>query len=1251
MCDVVGLGPAAHYIVVGVDLNDRNLQGTIPDSISQLNRLQYFDVPTNKVNGTIPITFGSLTEMTHFGLSRNLMTGSIPISLRNLTELRHFAVDGNYFTGTIPNKLFRNYTRLNSAIFSNNLFTGTFPSEFGTMLDLVYLYFNRNHLSGKLPVNLSNLTKLAYLDFDSNKLTGTIPEDFARLDRLHFLGLHNNALTGTIPSFLNDFSKLQFVYLNNNHFSGCLPHLMGGLSRLLFFHAQYNDLTGTIPASFGQLHKLQYLYLNNNGLTGSVPAALSNLTNLQSILLQDNDLSGNLYNFVNPAKQLTLTTIQLSNNRFSGTLPDEVFHLANLTTLVAVSNCFHGSLPAAVCDNQRLFTLVLDSLRSNSRCSDFQIPGFTSSADKSKVFNGKIPLCLFQHPALNTLHLSGNGLSGILPDSLEVSGRLLDLSLSHNVLSGKIPANIQNRFWYNLDLSYNRFSGELDESFYERDRNLTFYFVVEGLTANYTEDPAHAALDLTNNRLSGRIPNSVSGMNNISILTANLFQCSLDKKSVPANDNQKRTYTCGSTSFDIPFYIWLVLFSVVLLVVATCWYWRKRFDSALGLTELVNNCKKWCKVLTKANGQTDEVNRKLGNIQYVNDIINAILKVTLVLILVIVVVCLPMYTSLSYYYGTYLHQYSYSISADFLSGEVPFVLQFILYTFLMLLLCACAWYESRRLHPPVVKNLQRSALSQSARLTPVGRHSVPKILTDRDMLFERFLVRFAFFIISVTVVLGVNIAFVYVALYEDSQVLFVAQILLSLFKVLWNIVCAPFLIRWTSNYLSSAGNHKVSSSNFFQLQVFVSLFNNIVIPALVVAVIEPSCFYNVLVPAKAESSHYVYAVCDKYAYQGCLKLTPQIATESYEPMFRYSYQCSSSFITYYAPAFVYVAFVASFVTPVVQFIALRVHAILPRGTYVFRVLDFCLPPVLKPVSLNSNETVRRNVFKPYFDSNLVLVTLLTYLGIMLTFGAVFPTLGVTLAGSIVSVVYFSKLKIGRLITQVIDTKQFVILDIIEKECAAVGTLAQLRDSLCMVVGFSCAFYMLFLFDTLGDSNGFDAAFWVIFVVPLFPVVVFVTIWCCRRYPTLQKFCCCFPGACDDMFSPRAIGAAADVNCSVSGSRGSEDAVATAEGVEMKAFNVQNSGGSDVSEASSSVWGGPDTAAAGRGRGGGGGRGVRFITSDSVGKPGTDGIAGTCSQQDMNSDALVVELSHVVNNLEEANGGDHEVISRLHASRV
>lgn len=97
----------------------------------------------------------------------------------------------------------------------------------------------------------------------------------------------------------------------------------------------------------------------------------------------------------------------------------------------------------------------------------------------------------------------------------------------------------------------------------------------------------------------------------------------------------------------------------------------------------------------------------------------------------------------------------------------------------------------------------------------------------------------------------------------------------------------------------------------------MQLFNLIIVPCLVVVTLSPDCFYTAIVAASPVTAHFEYKECTEYtAREGCLLYSNNIASVSYQPPFTYSYQCSSSLITYYAPTFVYMGLIVTFVNPV-----------------------------------------------------------------------------------------------------------------------------------------------------------------------------------------------------------------------------------------------------------------------------------------------------------------------------------------------
>jgi hypothetical protein len=376
----------------------------------------------------------------------------------------------------------------------------------------------------------------------------------------------------------------------------------------------------------------------------------------------------------------------------------------------------------------------------------------------------------------------------------------------------------------------------------------------------------------------------------------------------------------------------------------------------------------------------------------------------------------------------------------------------------------------------------------------------------RTTVFQRVGVYAVYTAVNLALVVGVNVAFVYIALYQSNSLLILAQIALSLFKLFWNSVCTPFIIRLIADYISQT----TSGTGFVSIQVMVALFNNIAIPCLVVAVVSPSCFYNVFDAAPSVDSRFIYYSCSGFLSTGCDRYSPEIITTTYNPPFRYDFQCSSGILTYYAPAFVYLSIAATFLLPLLKVLVQQQHKRAVEGTRWFLLLDTVLPRILKPLpsryldagrevsAINMSQDtvvapqeVARNILRPYFDANMFIITLMTYLGILLTFGVVFPPLAVAMCVTMLSVAWQGRIAVGRFLSNAREVNALKFVDIIEQECKGAVTIPKIRRCVFMIVCFACCFYALFLFDTLGDAVGFGRSYWVLIALPLLPVGLYI----------------------------------------------------------------------------------------------------------------------------------------------------------------
>jgi len=358
------------------------------------------------------------------------------------------------------------------------------------MDEMPYFYelaIEYTEISGTIPKCFTNLSSVVIFNIYNNQISGTIPNFIGDFIHLQTLQVGYNQLTGTIPSNLSNLTSLINLYLYLNLLTGIIPSSFNALISLQEFDPQGNLLTGTIPDIFSNLTGLILIHLSNNYFAGTVPSSIAKLQYLEQFFIQDNMLSGNLTNVFNGSLQKSLINVELTNNQFTGQLPDGLFLSSSLVSVAAVSNCFYGSIPSSICMNNQLVSLALDGLVCASSCRKKIFAGISSSYISTHSINGGIPQFIWSMPNLQVLHMSGNSLTGSLP--INLSNSIMDLSLSYNLLTGRITSNIQERSWSNLDLSHNRISGTLLPNF--------------NLSSN------QSSLLLRDNRLSGFVPSSL----------------------------------------------------------------------------------------------------------------------------------------------------------------------------------------------------------------------------------------------------------------------------------------------------------------------------------------------------------------------------------------------------------------------------------------------------------------------------------------------------------------------------------------------------------------------------------------------------------------------------------------------------------------------------------------------------------------------------------------------------------------------
>lgn len=226
-----------------------------------------------------------------------------------------------------------------------------------------------------------------------------------------------NGLSGSLGSSIADLAWLEHLDISNNSIS-------------------------SLPSEITSLASLQTLKASNSGIAWFLPTGLWASQSLASI-----DLSNNTLEWWFPADVITsdLISIDMSQNQFSGELPDDWSDTTWLESIKLSVNWFSGVLPQSLFD---IMVLEQIDLWGNS-------------------FNGVLPSLLFATD-IETIDLSNNNIYDTISSTWWNRSNLTSLDLSHNSLYGNaLSIFLNSPVLGSLDLSHNTITGRIPEEWDE----------------------------------------------------------------------------------------------------------------------------------------------------------------------------------------------------------------------------------------------------------------------------------------------------------------------------------------------------------------------------------------------------------------------------------------------------------------------------------------------------------------------------------------------------------------------------------------------------------------------------------------------------------------------------------------------------------------------------------------------------------------------------------------------------------------
>ncbi|KAJ0579625.1 putative non-specific serine/threonine protein kinase [Helianthus annuus] len=384
------------------------------------------------------------------------------------------------------------------------------------------------------------------------KLKGDISQSLLVLKQLKHLDLSCNNFGGIqVPKFIGSFQNLRYLNLSRSNFSGTIPPTLGNLSELHVlslgsFHDDPFERTSMANmkwlSSLGMLHHLDMSGMDLSKATDWLQV-INTLPSLVQLHLSLCELS-NLHMYVPSVNLTSLSVLDLSYNYFNSSVPQWIFSVTSLVSLDLTACSFHGPIPSfrnltslellhvagndfmnsssifQELSSSNLISLdisycgisssVLDSLQNltnliSLRLSENQLTKRIPKSlgnfcnlreiDLSENYIGNISLTYFlesffecKSPALESLSLFRNYISGIIPHSIGNLSFLRTLHLRDNQISGPIPYSIgQLSSLEQLYVRSNRLNGSLPDSLGQLSKLTSLDFSDNLLTGVVTE--------------------------------------------------------------------------------------------------------------------------------------------------------------------------------------------------------------------------------------------------------------------------------------------------------------------------------------------------------------------------------------------------------------------------------------------------------------------------------------------------------------------------------------------------------------------------------------------------------------------------------------------------------------------------------------------------------------------------------------------------------------------------------------------
>ena len=1114
----------AHNITVlsmgSLSLGNNYLSGTIPSCIEKMIKLVNFDWPSNRFSGTIPPFIFRSNRLLTLILEGNRFTGKLPRLNNdtlpgtdipvNVSALTSLSVGNNRLTGSLPEEYFSVATSLKSFAAGTNCFTGFIPENICNASTLTGLILEG--LSSAKACRLSIFPTLFNSFVLEHGIRGTIPAClFYAMPQINLIDLSGNQLEGSLPH-----SATSTLY---GYWDGSLP------TTLTTLRLAYNELTGTIPIAY-QNHAWSTLDLSYNRLTGT--------------------LSSNFNRPNNSVKSKTDVSISLEVNRLSGNIP------STLKTIHSI-NILNGNI--FQCEN-KADSLLMGKSEGSSSLPDHD-PKKTSYSCGSDAVNQSIYvwvaiivmiLCLL----VIFYNWTCGGVIGEEIKTWVTSFYQWNESFQYVVVDGEdtfqpsIGSDGSDKVRpTSATINFNRetnASSTLESSLGGRRREHRKY-----------DDPVVLFYDfLTQYRSS------------IAYFACAVFICMFPLYRILCYFESSFTYKYAwnysaiylsgvnsgiilliSFSIIIAGFYWLLM--KALLVIRKHKFRSKRVIMKKSDTGSEVGEQKGSRGLMDRESDADTANSDsfAASASELDDVVLSGARV-----------------------GTIARTVSVMKERTRSMAHTGLLPPNVFHAPLLMRTVTIQGGIAPR---DTVVDQRHATVSRN--FSTADDHEPEHSFCSKEKWVGRLLFAIVL-LINVIAVTLINIGYVVIYVYvREEAVIILSQFVLAGLKLFWNdivvwkilfrckfflyyrlglrkepvlTITTPLPYAQDSSYVfglpgdSQPVNPHIPMTAEIAALIYSKveeedilltscclLFNNVLAPSISVAIVNPSCFYNLFVAAPTITSSYSYCSAYARALEYCEETAYSLT--SFNPPFIYNYDCASLFPMSYVSVYIYLTLFTGVIRPLLYVLIAGIvgkmegsdsEQKVQRGwcsSCMYSMLKSILPLRLRKLvplqdtSMMSLLGVSDDMMMELdeevlalkvivFDRNRFVMTLVSLMTSMVSFGVVFPPLAVLSLVSIFTYTWFEQVSIARILHEANYHPALRWYE--EVLCRQFHQMKLfLQMALFPLIQVSCFLYAVLIFDTVGDQIGYKLAVIPAMVMVVVPVIVW---WMVNHYVVFRK---------------------------------------------------------------------------------------------------------------------------------------------------